>query len=77
MIDDNTSEPDFNLALPVTDDRALKNMGGLCKLGPPAITYVKNAANVISASQPITRSLFNLLANIFLLEYQSKTSHLN
>lgn len=29
MIDDNTSEPDFKLALPVTDERALKKMGDI------------------------------------------------
>ena len=54
IIDDNTSEPDFKLALPVTDESALKRIWTFDKIKSQEITYAKNAAKAISACQPIT-----------------------
>ena len=54
IIDDNTSEPDFKLALPVTDESALKRIWTFHKIKSQEITYAKNAAKAISACQPIT-----------------------
>ena len=44
IIDDNTSEPDFKLALPVTDESALKRIWTFDKIKSQEITYAKNAA---------------------------------